>query len=311
MSLKNHFLSASGLAMAILWLSSTACATENAAPTTAAGVFDFGAGFMPPTTPNGTVGMRISNYRADVIKDSHGNDSPNDFQINVLAIGLAYLRMTDQAFLGARYGFAVVPIFFKMDADLGVNVGGQRVASDSAALFRQADLQVVPIILDWKLGPGLGINTQLMIQAPTGDYDKNRLVSPGTHHWTVSPLLNATYISPGGFEVSSSFQIDINARNPDTDYRSGVEYRHEFAVGQHVGDWTVGIGGYYYRQLSDDDAPGLTRGNRTRVLAAGPAVSYFKPGSGLPPIWLHAYKEFDARNRAEGYTVALRTGISF
>jgi hypothetical protein len=40
-------------------------------------------------------------------------------------------------------------------------------------------------------------------------------------------------------------------------------------------------------------------------------VSYFKPGAGLPPIWLHAYKEFDARNRAEGYTVALRTGISF
>ncbi len=86
--------------MAILWLSSTACATENAAPTTAAGVFDFGAGFMPPTTPNGTVGMRISNYRANVIKDSHGNDSPNDFQINVLAIGLAYLRMTEQEFLG-------------------------------------------------------------------------------------------------------------------------------------------------------------------------------------------------------------------
>jgi len=80
-------------------------------------------------------------------------------------------------------------------------------------------------------------------------------------------------------------------------------------VGQHIGPWTLGLGGYYYRQFSDDDAPGLQTGNRARVLAVGPAVSYFKPG--LPPVWLHAYKETDARNRAEGYTVALRISQSF
>ncbi|TFZ33105.1 hypothetical protein EWW49_33680, partial [Pseudomonas syringae] len=147
------------------------------------------------------------------------------------------------------------------------------------------------------------------IQAPTRDYDKIRRASPGTHRWTVSPLLHATYISPGGFEVSSSCQIDINARNPDTDYRSGVEYRHEFAVGQHVGDWTVGVGGYSYRQLSDDDAPGLTRGNRARVIAAGPAASYFKPGARPPPRLSHAYQECAAHNRAAGHPVAPRTAV--
>ncbi|PAM44239.1 hypothetical protein CEJ63_23915, partial [Acinetobacter baumannii] len=91
------------------------------------------------------------------------------------------------------------------------------------------------------------------------------------------------------FEVSSSFEVDVNTRNPATDYKSGVEYRHEFAVGQHVGPWILGLGGYYYRQFTDDDAPGLQSGNRARVLAVGPAVSYFKPG--LPAVWLHAYKE--------------------
>ncbi|MDR6236573.1 SphA family protein [Pseudomonas oryzihabitans] len=292
-------------------LAITAHATEKGMPTTAAGVQDFGAGFMPPSTPFGTLGMRISDYQARVIKDSHGRDDGNDFDINVLAIGLAYLRMTDRQLLGARYGFGAVSVFFRMDADLGINAGGQRVFSDSAQLFRPADLQLIPLILDWRPAPGVGINTQLSIQAPTGDYDKDRLVSPGTHHWTLSPILNASYISPRGLELSSSFQVDINARNPATDYRSGVEYRHEFAVGQHVGDWTVGLGGYYYRQLSDDDAPGLTRGNRARVVALGPAVSFFQPRSGLPAIWLHAYKEFDARNRAEGYTVALKLGVSF
>lgn len=311
MSYRQWLLTPLIIALTIYLLPTSTYATENGSPTTAAGVFDFGAGFMPPSTPNGTVGMRVSNYRATVLTDNNGNHSPNDFKINVTAIGLAYIRMTEQELWGARYGFAIVPVFFRMDADLGINIRGQRVFSNSAEVFRPADLQVAPLILDWRLSPNLGINTQLVIQLPTGDYDKNRLVSPGTNHWTVSPVLNATYISPGGFEVSSSFQLDINSRNPATDYRSGVEYRHEFAVGQHIGPWTLGIGGYYYRQLSDDDAPTLTSGNRANTFAVGPALSYFKPESGVPPIWLHAYKEFDAHNRAEGYTVAFRTGLSF
>lgn len=29
------------------------------------------------------------------------------------------------------------------------------------------------------------------------------------------------------------------------------------------------------------------------------------------PVWLHVYKELDARNRAEGYTTALRISHSF
>ncbi len=311
MSPTRGLLTALGLGLPMIMLPNAAHATENNAPTTAAGVLDFGAGFMPPSTPNGTVGLRISNYSANSLKNQQGKQGVSEFHINVLAIGAAYLRMTDEEILGARYGFAIVPVFFKMDAKLGIDAGGQRVFDDSAALFRPADLQLVPLILAWAPAPGLAINTQLMLQAPVGDYDKNRLVSPGTHHWTASPILNATYISPSGFELSSSFQVDFNARNNATDYRSGTEYRHEFAVGQHVGDWTLGVGGYYYRQLSDDDAPNLVGGNRARVIAAGPAISYFAPESGLPPVWVHAYKEFDARNRAEGYTVAIRTGISF
>lgn len=283
-------------------------ATENGAPTTAVGVYDFGAGMMPPATPFGTVGLRTAFYSANVQKDRNGRSVDNHFSLDVLSIGVAYMRMTDQTVLGAHYGFGVVVPFFKMDASVKVPtpVGPLSLEADP---FRLADVQFLPVILQWNLSPNLFINTQLQIQAPTGDYDKNRLISPGLNHWTFSPIVNATYLSDSGFEVSSSFEVDVNTRNPATDYKNGVEYRHEFAVGQHLGPWTVGVGGYYYRQFSDDDAPGLQSGNRARVLAVGPAVSYFSPG--LPPIWLHAYKETDARNRAEGYTVALRISQSF
>ncbi|WP_163576173.1 SphA family protein [Halomonas faecis] len=293
---------------ALILFSASGHATENGSPTTPAGLYDFGAGFMPPPSPVGTFGLRTAFYSTNTLKDGSGNDQPVDFSLDLLSIGLAYLRMTDRQILGARYGWGAVLPFFAMDASLEVPTPFGTV-SDSAELFRQADLQVLPLILQWNPAPNLGINTQFQIQAPTGDYDQDRLVSPGLNHWTFSPILNATYISDSGFEISSSFQLDVNTRNRDTDYRSGVEYRHDFALGQQIGNWTAGIGGYYYHQLTDDDGPGLTDGNRAQVLALGPALSFFQPG--LPAVSLHAYKEFEARNRAEGYTVALRIGKTF
>ncbi|WP_338490336.1 transporter [Pseudomonas trivialis] len=305
---KSSMRRVTGFSLGLLALCAGAQATENGAPTTAVGVYDFGAGMMPPATANGTLGLRTGFYSANVQRNSQGRAVDNHLSLDVLSIGLAYLRMTDYHLLGAQYGFGAVVPFFRMDASLQVPTpnGPLQLSADP---FRLADAQIIPLILQWGLSPNLFVNTQLQIQAPTGDYERSRLVSPGLNHWTFSPAVNATYISDTGFELSSSFQLDINTRNPDTHYRNGVEYRHEFAVGQHFGPWTAGIGGYYYRQLSDDDAPGLTRGNRARVMALGPALSYIAPG--LPPVWLHLYKEFDARNRAEGYTVALRVSHSF
>ncbi|WP_426101111.1 MULTISPECIES: SphA family protein [unclassified Pseudomonas] len=296
------------ITLGLVGLCTSAHGTENGSPTTAVGVYDFGAGLSPPATPFGTLGLRTGFYSTNVQKDREGRSVDNHFSLDVLSIGVAYMRMTDNTVLGAKYGFGVIVPFFKMDASIKVPTPAGPLSLE-ADPFRLADVQFLPLILQWNVSPNLFINTQFQIQAPTGDYDKNRLVSPGLNHWTFSPIVNATYISDSGFEVSSSFEADINTRNNATDYKNGIEYRHEFAVGQHVGPWTVGLGGYYYRQFTDDNAPGLETGNRARVLAVGPAVSYFKPG--LPPVWLHAYKEFDAQNRAQGYTVALRVSQSF
>lgn len=302
------FIHLSALFGATLLLGSHAQATENGAPTTPAGVYDFGAGMSPPPTPYGTLGLRTAYYSANVQKDRNGDKVGNAFSLDVLSIGVAYIRMTEQQLFGARYGFAIAQPFFEMDARLKVDTpfGPLRLEKE---VFREADTQVTPLILQWDISRNLFVNTRLQIQAPTGDYDKNRLISPGLNHWTISPALNATWLSDGGFEVSSSQQLDFNTRNHATDYRSGTEYRHEFSLGQHVGPWTLGLGGYYYQQISDDEAPNLETGNRARVMAVGPALSFFKPG--LPPVWLHAYKEFGAENRTEGYNVALRVAYSF
>ncbi len=294
--------------VSLLTAASAAIATENGAPTTAMGVYDFGAGFMPPATPSGTLGFRAAYYSSDTLKGAHGKDAPMDFSLDVLSLTLAYVRMTEHEVLGAKYGFNVIVPVFKMDNSISVPtpVG---TFSDSADVFNIADIQVTPLILQWNLAPNLAMNTQFQIQIPTGDYDGNRLISPGLNHWAFSPIYNVSYITETGLELSSSFELDFSTRNTDTDYKNGIEYRHEFAVGQHSGPWTFGVGGYYYRQLTDDDGPSLTDGNRAEVTALGPALSYFKPGA--PVISLHAYKEFNASNRAEGYNLAFRIAKSF
>ncbi|WP_245392383.1 SphA family protein [Salinicola endophyticus] len=286
-------------------------ATENGAPTTPMGVYEFGSGFLPPTTPNGTIGLRTAYYTADDLRTRGGKRSPNDFSLDVLSVGVAYIRMTDKRLFGARYGFGGVLPFFDMKASLDVNAGGQTVFQDDTHVLAQADVQIVPLMLAWQPAPNMGVSAQFQIQAPTGEYDKDRLVNPGLNHWTFSPIVGFTYVTQGGLEFSTLSQFDVNTRNTDTDYRSGVEYRNEFGIGQHVDVWTLGLGGYYYDQISDDKSPSLTidDGNRARVWAAGPAVSFLSPG--LPAVWFHVYKEFGAENRTEGYNAAVRVAYSF
>ncbi|MGM3161667.1 SphA family protein [Dickeya undicola] len=285
-----------------------AMATENGTPSTAAGTYDFGAGFLPPTTDLGTFGSRVAYYSAHANLDNTGNKKNAPFSLQVLSMSLVWLKMTDQTLLGGRYGFGVIQPFFKMDMDMVAQtpIGPLPLSGDA---FRQADTQVLPLILGWMPSQNFAINTQFQIQAPTGDYDKNRLVNPGLNHWVFSPMLNATYITNSGFEVSSSFQVDFNSENHETWYRNGTEYRYEYAAGQHIGAWTVGLGGYYYNQFSDDRSNTLITGNRSRTFAYGPAVSYFSPTG--PSFWIHTYKEDDSRNRTQGYTIALRVAQSF
>jgi hypothetical protein len=271
------------------------------------GVLEFGSGMLPPAASDGTVGTRVSYYYADKQKDGHGN-TVNNFRLNVETLGFTYIKMTDLKFLGANVGFSGVLPFMSINGNLNIAtpVGPLRFANSDLNL---GDIEVVPVLLGWQAPPNLFVNAGVQIQAPTGAYSRNKTFNAGVNHWTFSPFVGATYITDSGFEVSSQFMVSFNTENPDTNYTSGDEFKQEFGIGQHLGAWTVGAGGYYYQQFTDDHGAGATSGNRGRVLALGPSISYFSPGK--PLVALHAYKEFAVENRAEGYTVAVRAAINF
>jgi hypothetical protein len=305
--LLNRGATCTAISLAVLCMASQAHATENG-PTTPFGVYDFGAGLTPQATDGlGTVGIRTSYYSSKRNNNAQGDSSLDDFRLTVKTTALAYLRMSSTQWLGGNIGFGAVVPFLDMDARFSVAtpVGKLGLSGQAAEL---GDIQIQPLIVQWHT-PSVHTNLSLQIQAPTGDYDKNRLVNPGSNHWTYGPTLGVTYISQGGFELSSNLELDINTRNNATNYRSGIEYKQEFAAGQRLGAYTLGLGGYWYQQISDDSSPGLSSGNRAKALAIGPAISFFEPGK--PLFWLHAYKEFNVANRSAGYTVAARVAYSF
>jgi hypothetical protein len=303
-------LGASAATALLYVLQPTAQAVENGAPITPFGVMDFGAGQLPPPSAVGTVGLRFAAYRARELRDNDGNVAAAKPDLRVDSVGVAFIKMTHYTLGNAKFGWGAVVPYLRASLNLAVPgpVGTINLSGENNA---QGDLQLTPVILQWAPAPGWYTNVQLQVQLPTGSYDKNRLINAGTNHSTVSPVFAFTHIAASGLEVSSNMQLNFSDRNKDTDYKSGIEYQQEFALGQHVGPWTLGVGGYYYQQLSDDQAPGLANGNRARVTALGPAVSFFAPGSGWPPVWVHAYKEFGARNRSQGAQAALRTAWTF
>lgn len=296
------------LCATLLGLAWSAGAVEGGAPITPFGVSDFSAAMLPPPSDGATVGLRATSYHASQLRDDAGHRSPTAIDLTVNTLSVAVIKTTNTTILGAKYGYIAVLPVMNMDLGLGIPTpaGPLNLSGKKTTL---GDICVMPVILQWASG-GLFQTATLQVQAPTGSYEKNRLVNTGSNHWTYSPTYAVSYIGATGFEVSSTAQININTRNHATNYRSGNEWQHEFALGQHVGAYTIGLGGYRYQQLSDDDAGGALA-NRARVTALGPTLNFFAPGSGLPTVWLHAYKEFGARNRSQGTQIALRAALAF
>lgn len=297
---------------AALTLAGAAHSVESGAPITPFGVFDFGAGMLPPPSDVATVGVRAAFYSASELRDTNGKVSPAGIKLKVNSAALAIVKTTDIPLLGGTYGFSAVVPYLDMSNRLTIPTpGGPLPLKGTNAAV--GDVTITPVMVKWTPSPGLFVNGRLELQLPTGSYKADRLINTGSNHWTASPAVAFTWIGPSGLELSSNIQINFHGKNKDTQYQSGVEYQHEFAIGQHVGPWTLGVGGYLYQQLTDDKVNGarFQDGNRSRVMALGPAISFFELGSDWPLIWAHAYKEFGARNRTQGTQFAVRAAWTF
>ena len=158
-----------------------------------------------------------------------------------------------------------------------------------------------------RLASVLGLDAVL----PTGAYDRTRQANIGRNYLSLQPLGVLTWMDPSGFNGDVKATLNFNRTNSDTNYRSGRELIVDYAAGWGLGNgWVVGVGGYVYRQWSDDKVGGVAlAGSRGRSQSIGPSVRYANGKGWL--ITAKVEKEFGVRNRAQGSQFWLKTTIPF
>jgi hypothetical protein len=97
----------------------------------------------------------------------------------------------------------------------------------------------------------------------------------GRNYWTFEPTFALTYLNKEGYEASAKFMYDINTKNNAADYLSGQEFHVDYTLGKKIDKLNIGIGGYFYKQITDDELNGgKVRKYKGQVLAVGPQFRY-------------------------------------
>lgn len=246
-------------------------ATEGGGGAYPNGAEGFMSGAVPP--PGLYYLNYLTNYSADAMMDNNGDKQPIDFKLNATANVSRVVYTSPYTIFGGYWGVQVLIPLVTLNASLNINPGPGEIFNERDTGL--GDIVIDPFLVSWhskNLHQVIGLDIIL----PTGSYDKKTQVNVGRNYFTFEPIYAVTYISDSGWEASSKFMYDFNTENTDTNYKSGDEFHFDYTFAKHINkDWTVGIGGYYYQQITDDEKNGATvSDNKGSVLAVGPQVQY-------------------------------------
>lgn len=245
-------------------------------------------GALPPPGVYGMVFVRRNDF--DSIRDRKGDKIPVDFKLtaNVIAPRLVWVPGV-KAFGGDLVLHAIAPL-----VDLDVKLGGT-----SQSRSGLGDM-VFGIGSGYHLNANLHVIPGIDVIAPTGRYEEGDLANLGNNRWSIQPLINLTCVDPAGFNGDLKVMYTFNGKNTATGYRSGDEFIMDFDAGYGLGNgWVVGVGGYFYRQLTSDRHSGHdVPDSKGRSVGFGPALKY-DSGKGwfMTVKW---QKDSAARNRVAG-----------
>ena len=149
---------------------------------------------------------------------------------------------------------------------------------------------------------------------PVGDYDPMRLPNIGLGHGVIDVGGAYTYFNQAtGNEISGVAGFTYNLKNPDAQYRSGIDLHFDWGASHFLTKQLfVGIAGYAYQQITDDSGQNpILGGFRSRIFGVGPQIGYsFPVGDIQGSLSLRGYGEFGAANRPSGWNTWLTFTIS-
>ncbi|MCX6928501.1 MAG: transporter [Verrucomicrobia bacterium] len=250
-------------------------------------------GLKAATLPPPGIWFRDYNwfYYADHVNNASG-DRVADQTAFIYAQAPRLIWITEVQVLGGYLGVdGLVPIFYKdlkgYDHDGGI--GDLFFEGTWSRHWKQ-----------WDLAFGVGA------WAPTGEFQKNNVLSAGNGYWTEMLTAGATWYPDAAkqWSVSVLNRYEFNEKQEDTDISPGQAYTVEGGIGYAITKpIEIGAIGYYQQQVTTDRGPGATS-QRDRVAGIGPEVNAFFPDMMLGISLRYAY-EFMAESRFQGNMVSL------
>jgi hypothetical protein len=251
-------------------------------------------------------------YKADQFRDNNGDKVTAgpfaDFDATVWADVVRLIYSSKVQLFGGNWLAHVLVPYMNVDYDsLGF--------SDSGI----SDVIVDPFIIAWHWGEYHAL-AGLEVFVPVGDYERGNPASVGKNYWTIEPAFAASAMYKSGVSWSVKLMYDINTKNDDWlnpatatigKLDPGQEFHFDYAVDYLVGGgFRVGVAGYGYWQITDDEFDGVKiPDDRGQVFAIGPAVNYM-PRQNLCVEARYVW-EMAAQNRPEGSALWLKVVYGF
>ena len=257
-------------------------------------------GVVPP--PGFYSLIYASSYSANRLNDSQGNNlNVPGFKIRANAIAARFAWVP-----GVKVGsgdlvfHTIVPLLnisASTPAGSQTRTGVGDVTVGGAVGFHDSPGFHTAVGLDWRLD--------------TGNWSPSNIVNLGNHHKAVEPIFVFSYIDPKGWNADMRVGYSIHQKNKATDYASGDDFHVDYSVGRGLGPtWVLGVGGYYYQQVSNDKQAGVELANsKARAMSLGPALKY-DGGNG----WIFTVKwekEFAVRDKAQGSALQVKAILPF
>jgi hypothetical protein len=221
--------------------------------------------------------------------------------------------------LGGQFALGMTGLFGRnstsIDGTLTASLGGlSTTRSGSISDAREGVGDLYPMAtLRWNAGVH-NVMTYVTGDIPVGTYSPTNLANFGIGHGAIDGGVGYTYFNPQtGHEFSAVSGLTYNFKNPDTDYRNGINWHLDWGASQFLSkQFLVGAVGYFYNQLTADSGSLAILGEvKSSVIGIGPQIGYLFPVGGMQGyLNLKGYYEFDADHRPSGWNTWLTLSIS-
>ena len=259
----------------------------------------------PPAGPGLYYQQYAQYFSSHKFRDAHGNEL--NYDVDVFVSLNQFIYQSDQpVLLDGKWGADLIIPFVSIDGEGAIP---PLRANDSGL----GDILFGPFI-QWD--PVMGENGPVFMQRvefqlifPTGKYDHNHELNPGSNVFSFNPYYACTWFFAPGWTASTRIHYLWNDENDDPSNRlypgadnvqPGQAIHANFAVAYAVvpDKLRVGLNGYYLEQITDSKVDGVSRFGHERVLGLGPGAVWHISRDNH--VFFNLYFESQVENRPEG-----------